>query len=131
MHARLAYTNRIFLGLQQNQCFQKLDGLRLHSTSCDHEIKSFQTFSPTHPTLSDDSTRSSTWFFISFMLYTAIINFQATTIAIHLHMQWNLSSQTLQIKDTIEKTSIISTNILVPTGVTNTFLASEIGNPLY
>ena len=39
----------------------------------------------------------------------------------HYHIQWNLSYQTLQIKDAIEKTSIIKTKILVPTGVTNNF----------
>ena len=36
-----------------------------------------------------------------------------------------------RIKDTIEKTSIIRTKILVPTGINNTFLTSERGNPLY
>ena len=37
----------------------------------------------------------------------------------------------LRIKDTIEKTSIIRTKILVPTDVTNTFLTFERGKPLY
>ena len=39
----------------------------------------------------------------------------------HIQIQCNLSYQTLQIKDTIEKTSIIRTKILVPTDVTNPF----------
>ena len=37
----------------------------------------------------------------------------------------------LQIEDTIEKTSVIKTKRLVPTGVTNTFSTSERGKPLY
>ena len=36
-----------------------------------------------------------------------------------------------QIKDTIEKTSIIRTKLLVPTGLVNTFFTSERGKPLY
>ena len=42
----------------------------------------------------------------------------------------NLYSGT-SLKDTIEKTSIIRTKILAPTGLINTFFTSERGKPLY
>ena len=46
-------------------------------------------------------------------------------MCVYICIQWNLSQQILQIKDTISKTSLISTKNLVPAGVTNTFLISE------
>ena len=50
---------------------------------------------------------------------------------IHNYTVEPLLKQTLRIKDSKEKTSIIRTKILVPTGVTNTFLTSERAKPLY
>ena len=44
---------------------------------------------------------------------------------------YSVTSLTLQIKDTIEKTSIMRTEILVPTSVTNAFLISKRGKLLY
>ena len=59
-------------------------------------------------------------------------NPSCTTVnPVHIVVQWNLSQQTPRIKDTIEKTSIIRTKILVPTGLVNTVFTSERGKLLY
>ena len=53
------------------------------------------------------------------MLFFFVVFLQVTE-------QWNLSRQLPELKDTIEKISIIRTKILVSTGLVNTFFTFEI-----
>jgi len=48
-----------------------------------------------------------------------------------LRIQWNLSSRTIRIKDTIEKTSLLRTSFAVQMVPCQYIFTSERGKPLY